>query len=103
MSPPVDLRPLEGGLKVLWERVKQAGELITRLREEKASLQNRVSELEDRSRALEHALAEQKELARALESRQASSDGGDHVFSDGDREALALKVKDLLARIEAYL
>ncbi len=102
VSPPSELRSLEGGLKDLWERVKQAAELIASLRDEKAALRARNSELEGRLRSIERALAEQQDVVKMLETQQAGSKG-DHVLSNGDREALAAKIRDLLAKIDAYL
>lgn len=103
-SPRNELQSLEGGLRVLWEQVRLAGESIVRLRGEKSTLQSRVTELEAQLRASERALAVEREELKKLEAGRIEREAqGNTLFSDGERDALAAKVKDLLARIDAYL
>ncbi len=103
-SAPPELRTLEGGLKALWDRVKLAGEMIARLREERTALQSRVHELEARVAEGERMLAQHRATIKSLETQVAERPAaGEAVIFNGDREALAAQVKDLLARIEAYL
>ena len=90
---------IEESVKALWEKAKQAGELISRLRDEKqalqtqnASLQMEVTKLRSELSAREHQL--QKQLA----SEKSAAN-----ISNGEREELTAKVKELLARIDAYL
>jgi chromosome segregation ATPase len=102
--PPNELRTLEGGLKALWDRVKQAGETIARLRDERAALQSRVSELQATVAELERALGSHRAAVTSLETQlKERPPVAEGVFSNGEREALTAQVKDLLARMEAYL
>jgi len=103
-SPRSELQTLEGGLRVLWERVRLAGETIVRLREERSALQARVTDLEAQLRASERTLAGERETLKKLEAGRIEREAeGNALFSDGERDALAAKVRDLLARIDAYL
>lgn len=102
-SPPNEFKTLEGGLKILWDRVRQAGEVISRLREERATLQSRVGELEVKVAEVERLLAQQRATIKGLETRLAEQPAGGGIFENGERQALATRLKDLLARIDAYL
>jgi predicted nucleic acid-binding Zn-ribbon protein len=103
-SPPSELKALEGGLKNLWDRVRQAGELIAHLREERGTLRARVCELESSVAELERTLGQYRATIRTLETQLAERPaGGTGIVNDGEREALAGRLKDLLARIDAYL
>jgi predicted nucleic acid-binding Zn-ribbon protein len=103
-SPPGEYSDLESGLKTLWDRVRQAGETITRLRDERTGLENQVQELGTRLAGLERTLAQQQVTIRDLEKRlKEAPPPGDAVFANGEREVLAARLKELLARIEAYL
>lgn len=86
----MDQSALEAGLKVLWEKARQAGDTIAHLREERTALRGRVDDLEARVAELEAQLA-----------RRPAEEAG--IVGNGEREAVAAKLKDLLARLEAYL
>lgn len=96
------LAQIEDSVKALWEKAKLAGELIVRLREEKqalrsenAALQAEVAKLRNELLIKEQQM--QKAIANAAETKNAS------LVSNGEREQLTIKVKELLARIDAYL
>lgn len=91
---------IEAQLKTLWEKAQQAGAVITRLREEKHVLQARVEELEREVAKLraEIALKERQIQTMTVTELKATS-----VVSNGEKEQLTAKVKELLARIDAYL
>jgi predicted RNase H-like nuclease (RuvC/YqgF family) len=96
-----DSRHVETALKGLWEKARRAGELIAQLREENSALQSRVDALQDEVRKYQQELAA-KEQMLAQASAGAEAKRG-VLMVNGEREALATKVKDLLAKIEAYL
>ena len=103
-SPPNEFKTLEGGLKVLWDRVRQAGELISHLREERGALQSRVGELESTVAELERMLGQYRATIRTLETQLTERPvGGTGIFEDGAREVLVARLKDLLTRIDGYL
>jgi chromosome segregation ATPase len=102
--PSHESRTLEGSLKALWDRVRQAGETIARLRDERTALQARVSELETTVAELERTLGSHRVTIAGLETQlKERPPAADGIISNGEREALAAQVKDLLARMEAYL
>jgi len=98
-----DSRHVESALKALWEKARRAGELIAQLREENAALRTQVETLREELRRVQEELSAK---ARALAEAKAAA-GVDAqraaLFANGEREALATRVKDLLAKIEAYL
>jgi prefoldin subunit 5 len=96
------LAHIEESLKVLWEKVRRAGDLISQLREEKQALQAQVTLLQQEVAKLRAELATKEQLlqratAGAQEMKAAA------LISNGERAQLAAKVKELLARIDAYL
>jgi len=99
-----DLRTIEASLKGLWERARRAGELITELRGEKRLLVTRLEELERQVAMLQQELARKEQLMRkAVAEAGASAASRAAVLADGEREALAQKVRELLVKLEAYL
>jgi uncharacterized coiled-coil DUF342 family protein len=92
---------VEIALKALWEKVRGAGDLIQQLREERQALHTQVEQLRAEVRHLQTELSRKEQL---LGSVSQSRDGdAARAIGNGEREALAQKVKDLLARIDAYL
>jgi len=96
------LAHIEESFKVLWEKVRRAGDLISQLREEKQALQAQVTLLQQEVAKLRAELATKEQLlqratAGAQEMKAAA------LISNGERAQLAAKVKELLARIDAYL
>ena len=92
----------------LWERVKQAGDLISELRAEKESLRSRMEQTETEFQSVmkdltnaKKELLERNATIKDLQQRVARGDG--NMLSNGEKEALAAKARELLARIEGYL
>jgi chromosome segregation ATPase len=100
------LANIESQIKTLWEKAQQAGELIARLREEKSALQARSGQLEqelDRLRTEMSARDQQIQKLTAAQAFAANEPKSTAVFANGERDMLTAKVKELLARIDAYL
>jgi chromosome segregation ATPase len=96
-----DVRSVENALKALWERVRRAGDLIQQLREERQALHTQVEQLRTEVQHLQGELSRKEQI---LGSMPQPSDGtAARAFGNGEREVLVQKVKDLLARIDAYL
>jgi chromosome segregation ATPase len=93
---------LESSWQALWDRVRLAAETITRLREENRVLRGRVSDLE---RQLQQAAREFRDVQEQLktQSRQAPQPQPVSPFVNGEREALVARVKEVLAKLDAYL
>jgi len=97
-----DLRTVEAGLKVLWDRVKRASETIGKLREEKSALAAQFERLELELSSARSELARKEELIKTL-SEQSNVAERSAFGSNGEREALASRVKELLAKLNSYL
>jgi chromosome segregation ATPase len=96
-----DVRSVENALKALWERVRRAGDLIQQLREERQALLIQIEQLRAEVQHVQNELSRKEQI---LGSLPPSPEGGaGRAFGNGEREVLAEKVKDLLARIDAYL
>lgn len=102
---PQNVQAIESSLQLLWERAKKAGELIERLREEKRELQSRATELELQVQTLVDELAGKSETLKQLQGAvtRANEIRQDQVFENGEREVLTARLKELLAKIDAYL
>jgi len=97
-----DARSLENGLKELWARVRRAAELIARLREEKRALEVKVGEMENELHRLQQEVSKRDQLIAKIKVEQGGAKPA-AVVADGDRDALAARVKELLVKLDAYL
>ncbi len=100
------LANIESQIKTLWEKAQQAGELIARLRREKRELQAQNDQLEHdvvKLRTEMSARDQQIQKLTATQAFAANESKSTAILANGEREALTLKVKELLARIDAYL
>jgi len=95
--PPADVKSVEGSFKALWESARRAAETIAGLRQERQTLQAHVDRLE---RELQQARAESAQI-RKQASDQHQQDATS--VAGGDRDALAAKVRELIAKLDAYL
>ncbi|MEW6511483.1 MAG: hypothetical protein AB1428_11050 [Bacteroidota bacterium] len=93
--PPGDAKATEAGLRALWESARRAAEAITRLREEKRELQLTIERLEKELQQLRQAVAEYR--------HHGAGQSGSTLGAGGERDQLAAKVKELIARLDAYL
>ena len=97
-------KSVEAGLRALWDRARRAAELISELRKDRAQLHKRVEDLETLLRQAQQESGNKEQRLRELSAEHARLDAKrDPVFADGERAALAAKVKELLARLDAYL
>jgi chromosome segregation ATPase len=97
-------RNIESAMKTLWEKARRAGEHIAALKEDNADLRSRLEDVQAQLEHLNEELVQRDQTISQLEAEQAEADSKrEEVFSNGEREALAAKVKDLLARIDTYL
>jgi len=104
-SPDERLQEL---LEGLWDRVRRAGDHVKSLRAERDMLKSRLDKVESEFEGLRRDLTEQKkqvlereEQIRSLHQQAAASEG--KIMSNGEKEALVERAKELLARIEGYL
>jgi len=95
--PAGDVRSIEGNLRALWESARRAAEMIAGLRQEREELRARLTSLE---RELQQVRAES-----SLLKKQATDHGqeGEARFAGAERDLLAAKVRELIAKLDAYL
>jgi regulator of replication initiation timing len=99
-----DLKSIEGSLKALWERARRASEAIHSLREERKALSTKVDELTTENRRLQQELMKRDQLLKSVTaSLEEAAAKKVTTFPDGERAALAARVKVLLAKLETYL
>ena len=97
--PAADVSAVDTWLRNLWDRAKKAAEVISRLREEKAELQARVASMEEELHRLRQELSKNQEAMKSVPAER-----GDHAFlSNGEREQLTARVKDLLTKLDGYV
>lgn len=99
-----DSKGLEAVFRTLWDRVKKAAELIQHLKEENRALLSRAQGLEEQVSYLKKELSEKGEALQQMKEQQHEAlSRGNNLFSDEDKEALKLKIKELLSRINSHL
>ena len=100
-----DVRAVEHALKGLWERVRRAGDIIQQLREERRALLSQVEQLRGDVQHLQEELTHKDQLLRKAQSERAvPATATESVsLSNGDRDLMARKVKELLQKLDAYL
>lgn len=96
---------MDQALKGLWERVRRAGDIIQQLREERRALLSQVEQLRGDMQQLQEELARKDQMLRKAQSERAVPAAASEAvsLSNGDREAMARKVKELLHKLDAYL
>lgn len=99
----MDSSPLEGLLKTLWEKTKQAGEVIAQLREDRNGLQKRLGDLEQEVAKLRRQIDQKDEALRRADSDLSQAAKHAVLFTDGERQVLTTKVKELLAKLDLYV
>ena len=89
-------------LKGLWDKARRATEIIARLRVENSQLQSDMELLQQELGRLKNDLAAKEERIRKLDLEKVQA-AQNSTFSNGEREALSAKVKELLGKIDSYL
>ncbi|HCV42638.1 MAG TPA: hypothetical protein DGH68_04070 [Bacteroidetes bacterium] len=100
-TPQGDTKVIDAWLKNLWDRAKKAAELIARLRAEKAELQARLASIEEELARVKQDLSKHEEMVRSLSAEQHEEDNS--FLSNGEREELSARVKDLLTKLDGYV
>jgi len=95
--PAEDVRSVEGSVRALWESARRAAEMIAGLRQERQALQEQVARLE---KELQQARGESVQLRK--QASEQTKEGGASI-AGGDRDLLAAKIRDLIAKLDAYL
>ncbi|HTX98845.1 MAG TPA: hypothetical protein VMG09_02360 [Bacteroidota bacterium] len=97
-----DKNTLDTSLNALWERARAAVELIGRLREENRVLEGRIHDLEQRLQTVQQQFRDVQEQLKA-QPLQHVTQGSPESLHNGDLEVLKGRVKEILAKLDAYL
>ncbi len=100
---PAELKGVESSLKALWERARRTSDVIHGLREEKRELQAKVELMEQEMRHLQQEMVKKEQTLRSVGAARDEALRKAVVIADGERDALAVRIKVLLAKLEAYL
>jgi chromosome segregation ATPase len=104
VATPVEPNSIEPALKTLWDKARRVAEVIARLKLENSELRASLSQVQDAVVQLRTELTRKEELITRLNSEKvAAPSTQDAFFSNGERQELSAKVKELLERIESYL
>jgi len=100
----VDVEAVEAALRGLWDRTRKAGELISELRGENTSLRSQIDGLRKELDGLRHEIARKDEsFARLQAQREGEEARREAIMANGERDLLATRVRDLIAKLDAYL
>ena len=94
---------LDGSLQALWDRVRQAAETIVRLRDENRTLRGRVGEQERQLQQLGQEFRDLQEQLKTQPPQTLPQHMSTTPFDNGEREVLVTRVKEMLAKLDAYL
>jgi chromosome segregation ATPase len=100
-----DVKPVEEAVRTLWDKIRTATELISRLKQERSTLQHRVSALEQELSSLRSALSSKEQELKKVRSDYSQSLQGANVLgaSEEEREILKNRIHDLIAKINSHL
>jgi chromosome segregation ATPase len=104
-TKPNETVALDEMLRSVWDRTKQATELIESLRNENRELQSRVRNLEGDVSSLRGDVASRELDLRKTraELTQVLNASGTHMFSPEEREMIKAKIRELISKINSYL
>lgn len=99
-----DLRQLEESLQVLWEKARLVSDLLLRLKAENKELHSRLLSLEGKERrGAEELQRREQEIQEVREQLARAQSNGSNLFSKEESEALKVRLKELIARINSRL
>lgn len=96
---------LDAALKRLWEKIRNAGEMLRALRQEKKELSDRLAALERELDALRsESIVREQEMKRLRAERAQLLQADANVrFTDEEKEILKGRIRDLIAKINSHL
>ena len=101
---PVEANTIEPGLKALGDKARRLAEAIARLKSENSELRANLSPVQEAVSQLRAELTRKDELITKLNNEKVTASSTPNAFfSNGERQELSAKVKELLERIESYL
>lgn len=104
VAPPAETNTIEVALKALWDKVRRAAEVIARLRVENSQLQSTVARMQQETLQLKEDLGVREQEIKKLSAEKVEIQSArSSAFPNGEQEALSVRVKELLGKIESYL
>lgn len=98
------LRQLEASLQSLWEKAHLVSDQLLRLKSENKELQNRILSLESKeSRWSEELRQRERELEKIHEQLAKAQSNGNSLFSKEESEALKIRIKELIVKVNSRL
>jgi predicted nucleic acid-binding Zn-ribbon protein len=96
---------LDQAIGRLWEKIKAASELVSRLKGENRELVARASALESEVFSLRSEITNRELELKKLRAERTSilQSNGDTRFSDEEKEMLKGRIRELIAKINSYL
>jgi len=99
-----DVREIESSLQGLWEKARRISDLVISLRNENQKLRTELAEIRSGEHDLHEAVrTHEDELKRAREELSKLQANGDSIFTHEEKEALATKIRELIALIDSRL
>jgi predicted nucleic acid-binding Zn-ribbon protein len=99
-----DLRQLEESLQSLWEKARLVYDLLLRLKAENKELHSRLSSLElQEQRWAEESRQREQEIEEVRAQLAHAQSNGSSLFSKEESEALKLRLKELIGKINSRL
>ena len=92
-----EIDQIESSLQKLWEKARRLSDVLLRLKEENQSLRRRLGELEEQERRMTKEMEGREQEILKLQSN------GTGMFTNEEKEALATKIRELIAKLNARL
>jgi DNA repair exonuclease SbcCD ATPase subunit len=99
-----DSKGLEGIFRTLWDRVRQAAELIEHLKGENRTLRGNNTQLVEQVASLRTELKEREEALHEIkEQHQQALNRSNNVFPVAEKEAVKARIRELITKINSHL
>jgi hypothetical protein len=99
-----DMKQLGESLRILWEKARKVSDVVLQLKAENKELQDRLSSLEMKERHwAEDIQSRERELNDIRAQLSEAQSNGKTFFSKEESEALKLRLKELILKINSRL
>ena len=102
---PKESKTFDDALRTLWDKVKEAADMITELKRERQQLHTRLTSVETELSDIRAELTNKEQEIKRLKGELAHSanSNGTGAFSTEEKEVLKNKIRDLIAKINSHL
>lgn len=99
-----DLRQLGASLQCLWEKARLVSDLLLRLKVENKELKSRLSSLELKERRWAEEIQKREQEIQEVRAQLAQAQSnGKSLFSKEESEAIKLRLKELIVKINSRI